>query len=114
MRSNADRLVDITQSIAKIEWLLAGGKNVFDEDEAIQERVVYHFQIIGEAANGISREMLAHYPDVSWPEVVGLRNILIHHYWEIDFETVWSISQTTLPVLKQTVERMVSELQAEL
>ena len=110
MRSEIERVQDIAKSIARIELLTASGKDQFEQDEATQESVIFHFEIIGEAANGISRETLANYPEVSWAEVVGLRNILVHHYWDVDLETLWSISQTTLPVLKQVIERMLVEL----
>lgn len=110
MRSDADRIKDIAKSILIIEMLAAGGKEAFVADQAIQERIIYHFQVIGEAANGISRATLSQYPDVNWSEVVGFRNVLVHQYWAIDLEIVWSVTQLILPGLKPIIEQMEIDL----
>jgi len=48
-------------------------------------------EIIGEAATRISKEDQARYTDISWPEIVSLRNRLIHGYDTVDFDVVWQI-----------------------
>jgi len=54
MRRDAERLQDILEAIAAIERYACQGRQLFDEQELIQVWVVYHLQIIGEAANALS------------------------------------------------------------
>jgi uncharacterized protein with HEPN domain len=59
--------------------------------------VVRCFEIIGEAAAMVSEETKLNNPLVEWRELKDFRNRLIHHYFGIDYETVWLIIKTDLP-----------------
>ncbi|WP_292408536.1 MULTISPECIES: DUF86 domain-containing protein [unclassified Methanoculleus] len=50
--------------------------------------MIYHLQIIGEAVRGISSEFRAANPDIPWSDIIGMRNVLIHHYFGIDRNAV--------------------------
>jgi uncharacterized protein with HEPN domain len=59
--------------------------------------------ILGEAAVRVSDEFKENHPDVSWPEIIGMRNILVHNYFGIDFDVVWGAVETDLPKLKKLI-----------
>ena len=61
--------------------------------------LVHLLQTIGEAATAVPAERREHHPDVPWATIVGMRNILVHAYWAIDMETVWSVATNQLPAL---------------
>lgn len=46
---------------------------------------------IGEAANGLSEGFLTEHPDVPWARIIGLRNLIVHEYFGVDDQTIWSI-----------------------
>lgn len=66
-------------------------------------------EIIGEAANHISPELIQRYPDIEWRRIIALRNILIHGYFGVDAKIVWDIIQEDIPKLKISVEGILSD-----
>ena len=78
MRTDADRLRDILLAIAKIKERAASSLDAFKQDEMLQVWVIHHLQVVGEAARGISQGVKDQCPEVQWPQIVALRNILVH------------------------------------
>jgi uncharacterized protein with HEPN domain len=62
-------------------------------------RVVHHLQVIGEAANNLSPAFIADHPDISWRRIIGLRHALVHQYFGVDLDAVWTIAVDDLPRL---------------
>ena len=62
-----------------------------DTDRKLNLSLVRLLEIVGEAAARVAAEERMLYPDIPWPEVVGLRNRLIHGYDSIDFDILWEI-----------------------
>jgi len=75
----------------------------FGNNRLLQSAVVHQLTIIGEAVARLSPELLARYPEVPWPDIVGLRNIVVHHYFGIDWEEVWRTAAADAPALKLQV-----------
>ena len=109
MRSDKELLLDILEAIGKIERYASKGKEVLFEDELIQTWIVYHFQIIGEAANHLSDSLQEEHPDIPWPDIVAMRNVLVHQYFGIDLEQIWDTTNIDLPVLKANVEKILKD-----
>lgn len=101
MRSDRERFTDILEAIDNIERYASRGKQEFINDELFQVWVVRHLQIIGEAANRVSDETRSRFPDIPWGKMIGMRHILVHGYFEIDVEIVWSVVEKDLTPLKQ-------------
>jgi len=108
VRDDRERLLDIADSIWHIERYTARGRGVFDQDELIQTWVVYHLQVIGEAARGLSDQLRHAHPEVAWSKMIGMRNILVHGYFGIDRDLVWSVVESDLPDLKARIESILS------
>ncbi|WP_366515260.1 HepT-like ribonuclease domain-containing protein [Methanoculleus sp.] len=64
---------------------------------------MHHLQIIGEAVRGISPEFRTANPGILWSDIVGMSNILIHHYFGIDRDAVWNVVERDLPALKKQI-----------
>ncbi len=108
MRNDRERLLDILESIERIEKYAARGQEAFTTDELIQTWIVHHIQIIGEAARGLSDEFVAKHPEAPWAKIVGMRNILVHQYFGIDKELVWKVVTGELAELKKQVCRILA------
>jgi uncharacterized protein with HEPN domain len=104
VREDRARLEDIARALDRIQAETAGGKNAFDNDPKVQIWVLYHLQIIGEACRGLSESFRARFPDPVWRNAIGLRNILVHHYFEIDADLIWEVVERDLPPLREVVE----------
>jgi len=111
MRDDTERLRDILEAIENIEKYASKGHQAYVADELIRVWIVHHIQIIGEAAAKLSSSLLERYPDVSWPDIVAMRNVLVHQYFGIDLQEVWDTVTTDLPVLKSEVESILTELE---
>jgi len=107
MRDDRERLLDVQEAIERIERYTARGQEAFERDELIQTWVIHHLQIIGEAARALSPSFLQQHPEVPWPQIIGMRNILVHHYFGIDVAVVWSVVERDLPLLKQQMASML-------
>ena len=66
-------------------------------------------EIVGEAAARVGTEVRAEFPEIPWPKVVGMRNPLIHSYFDIDNDRVWDTATEDLPKLKAIIERYLNE-----
>jgi uncharacterized protein with HEPN domain len=108
MRDERERLLDIQEAIERIERYTTHGREAFEQDELIQIWVLYHLQIIGEAARALPPEFTAQHPQTPWPRIVGMRNILVHNYFGVDVSIVWSVVERELPLLKQQVASILT------
>jgi uncharacterized protein with HEPN domain len=88
MRDDRERLLDLQEAISKIEKYSSQGRQIFEQDELIQNWIAHHLQIIGEATRTMSPIFQQQHPDWSWSKITGMRNILVHHYFEIDTDIV--------------------------
>jgi uncharacterized protein with HEPN domain len=73
----------------------------FIENHLIQDGVIRQIEIIGEAVKRLSNEIREKYTDVSWKDIVGMRNKLIHNYFGVDVDAVWETVKKDIPVLKK-------------
>ena len=88
--------------------LLAGlDRQGFDTDRVRQLAVVRLLEIVGEAAARTPPDVIAHYPDIEWGQIVALRNRLIHGYDAVDLDIVWAIVTTDLPLLVSRLEQIL-------
>lgn len=103
MRKDLDRLHDIADAIADIERYTSAGKARFDADELVRTWCLRHIEIIGEAVARLSEEARTKYPTAPWRDIVGMRNALIHGYFDVDWEAVWAVVERDLGPLKAAV-----------
>jgi uncharacterized protein with HEPN domain len=110
LRDPGERLRDILDAISQIERHAARGQEVFEQDELIQVWIFHHIQIIGEAASQLGREFHEDHPGIPWPEIVALRNLLIHEYFGVDLHEVWRTVEHDLPLLRLAIQKVIDEL----
>ena len=110
--NDTEKLQHILNAIGKIEsiLLLTDLKTFMTSDEK-HYSVCMLFTIIGEAAGKLSADLFSQYPNVSWREMISMRNVLVHDYEDTDFKTVWDTAQNDLPVLKAQITNILAELQ---
>jgi uncharacterized protein with HEPN domain len=110
VRDDRARLRDIALAIDRIQAETALGPEVFRKDLKLQVWVLYHLQILGEACRGLSEAFRARFSDPTWTKAIGLRNILVHHYFEIDQELVWQVVENDLPSFRKMVESALKQI----
>jgi uncharacterized protein with HEPN domain len=79
----------------------------------LQVCVIHHVQVNGEAARGVSQWLKERLPEVPWPQIVALKNILVHEYFGLNTNQVWTMTQKDLPELEEQVQQIRSEIEGE-
>jgi uncharacterized protein with HEPN domain len=105
-------LQDILEAVERIERYAKRGREAFERDELVQTWVVHHLQIIREAARGLSDALKTAHSEVPWPQIVAMRNVLVHAYFGVDADEVWSAVERDLPQLKRNVVAILKEMGA--
>jgi uncharacterized protein with HEPN domain len=113
MRDDRLRLMDMAESIRKIEKYTSSGKQGFARNELVQVWVVHYLQVLGEAARGVSEESRGKYHRIPWGRIIGFRNILVHHYFAVNPDEIWAVVEVNIPPLKQELERILAEYPAD-
>ncbi|MCX9081845.1 MAG: DUF86 domain-containing protein [Candidatus Methanoperedens sp.] len=108
-------LKDILLAIRKIENYTE--KLTYEEflkDELRQDGVVKNLEVIGEAVKNIPQDIKNKKPEIEWKKIAGLRDILTHEYFGINFEIVWDVIMKKIPDLKKSVADLLSENEEKL
>ncbi|MBS3802789.1 MAG: DUF86 domain-containing protein [Candidatus Thermoplasmatota archaeon] len=80
----------------------------FKQERKLHLSVVHLLEIIGEAGNQISEEVKEQYVDIPWKRIIGMRNRLIHGYFDIDLAIVWKTATEDIPPLIEEIKNMIS------
>jgi uncharacterized protein with HEPN domain len=103
-RDDVVLLRDILDAINQIEsYLVEVSFGVFCETPLLQDGVMHRLEIIGEASRNFSDAFLEQYPDISWQDIIGMRNRIAHAYFAVDLRAVWDTAKTDIPALKQWI-----------
>ncbi|MGH6846959.1 MAG: HepT-like ribonuclease domain-containing protein [Methylocella sp.] len=87
-----------------------GSVSAFRQSQRDQDAVIRNIEIIGEAARQIQKhapEFVTAHPELPWIEMRGMRNKMIHDYFDVDVNVVWSTVKDDLPRLKQQIDRLL-------
>ena len=105
--SKRDRLLLLTDMFEAAEKIkrYTGGMDYakFSSDDKTIDAVVRNFEIIWEAANRIDDDFKQMHPELDWNHLRGFINRIIHEYFGIDYEIVWSIIVTDLDAYKEAI-----------
>ncbi len=107
-RSNVDRLTDVIVACAAIEEYLSR----YDEAEPLDGLVVDALRMrlleIGGAVKALPRHLLVSEPDVPWQEIVRMRDLLAHRYFDTNHAIVTATARRRVPVLRAAAERLLA------
>ena len=84
-------------------------KNDFFKDKLRQNAIIRAIEIIGEAVKNLPDSFKNKYPNISWKEIVGTRDKMIHNYFGIDLDTVWEIIKEDIPKLKKDIKQILKK-----
>ena len=101
---------DIIDSIAIIvEYTKGMEYDDLIEDRKTVDAVVRNLEIIGEAANQMSKKVKDQYVDIPWEKMVSMRNKVIHEYSGIDLQILWQTIKEDLPDLRERIKKVKTE-----
>lgn len=96
----ADRIASYIENVTRSE---------FEADQMRIDAVIRNLQIIGEATRQIPDIIRESAPSVAWHNIAGLRNRVIHVYFNVDMDIIWDVVQSKLPPLKTQIQQLIEE-----
>lgn len=110
MKSNIPYLKHVRDALARIEEFTSDMEyEEFTEDIKTQDAVIREFMVVGEATKRISTELRQKHPDVPWRRLAGVRDVLIHKYFEINLDEVWNLVNE-VPKLRNAIADILAAL----
>ncbi|MGA8571096.1 MAG: DUF86 domain-containing protein [Desulfobaccales bacterium] len=101
---------DILESIGKIRLYIKGfSYEDFCGDQRTIDAINRNLGLIGEAANRIPGSIKNKYPGIQWSRIIGLRNIIIHDYSNVDLEIIWDIIQNKLFIFETQIKEIIKD-----
>jgi uncharacterized protein with HEPN domain len=109
-RRDRDYLGDIQEAMQRITAYIAGmAYEQFLKDIKTQDAVVRNLEVIGEATKSLSETLRRTHTHIPWKDLAGVRDKMIHHYFGVNYEIVWTIARKEVPELMPSISRLLSE-----
>jgi uncharacterized protein with HEPN domain len=97
----------------EIDFILNQSNNLsyenFIESELYTRAFSRSIEIIGEAVKNLSKEFKEKYSEIDWKRIAGMRDKLIHHYFNIDYEILWDVIKHKLPSIKNHISTIIEK-----
>ena len=74
---------------------------------------IRQIEVIGEAIRNLEKSFTSQYPDIPWKEIIAMRNILIHEYWQTDIPEIYATAVEDVPELQRLVNSILQDLKTQ-
>lgn len=110
MPRDQESLIDIFQAAQRVLRFTQGvTRSELEANEEKQAAILYQLTVIGEATKRLSQELRRQHPTIPWKQMAGMRDIVTHHYDEVDPDVIWDVIQDDIPSLLALLEPLVSD-----
>ncbi len=104
------RLEHILDAINRLQTHAGNlSKDELEQDVLRYYGIVKNIEIIGEAARMLTDAFRSAHPEVNWRSIANMRNFLVHEYFQVDSDVVWSVIHEDIVILKEQVIRYLNE-----
>ena len=111
MKPERAYLEHILRCIGRISGDSAGGREVVFASATLQDAILRNLQVLCESTQRLSETSKKRHPEVDWRAISGLRNVLVHDYFDTDLDAIWKIVQRDLPILERAAKEILFGLE---
>jgi uncharacterized protein with HEPN domain len=97
MCAAADAIADYSRGLTR---------EAFETDRRTVDAVVRNLEVLGEAAKHIPTEIRAQHPGIDWRGMTGMRDVLIHDYFDVDEDILWEVVSQRIPALREALPQL--------
>ena len=102
-------LLDIYQAGQRIvSYAAEFTRSELEADGMRVSAILYQVLIIGEATKRLSQDFRNRHPEIPWNNMAGMRDIVAHHYDDIDFDVLWNVVQKGIPDILQKLQPLLT------
>ncbi len=110
MRRDQDRLADIIDAAeAALDFAQGRDRAALDTDPLLEAGLVQKVVVIGEAAGRLSVAFRRSHGSVPWVDIIGMRNVVTHAYWQVDHDELWRTVSDELPALLSELRPLLTD-----
>ena len=103
-------LEDIIENIERIEKsIIKIDKSKFLKDEMLQDATIRRLEVIGEATKNIPETIRRKYSHIEWKKIAGIRDIIIHAYFQLDLDSIWEVITNKIADLKKHIKEVIDK-----
>ncbi|MCK5863339.1 MAG: DUF86 domain-containing protein [Candidatus Hydrogenedentes bacterium] len=106
-------LADILDAINEVVETTPIEHEIFYADKMIRSHVLRHIQIIGEAVNRLSSDLKTQHTHLPWRAITGMRHAIVHDYFEVDWEEVYTTAIRDIPPLRQQISNILMTIASD-
>ncbi|AUD05697.1 HepT-like ribonuclease domain-containing protein [Spirosoma pollinicola] len=107
-------LTDMLEAVNAIQEYTVGlDYESFLANRMARDAVIRNVQVLGEAANRISKPFRDQYSMIEWMRIIRTRHILVHDYFGLDYEIIWRIITVHIPPLREAVKQILDSAPPE-
>ena len=110
MKSDRVYVEHVVECISRINEDAASGRDAVFASRTLQDAILRNLQVLCESTQRIGQPLKQLHPEIDWPAIAGMRNVLVHDYFDVDFETVWLIVTRDLPSLEKAMRAIRKRL----
>jgi uncharacterized protein with HEPN domain len=111
-----DKRVYLRHILDEIEYISVATQSLtftqFTSNDTLIRAITRSLEIIGEASRNVPDPIKLEYPDIPWKSMTGLRNRIIHGYFDINYDIVWDVITVKLPEIKPKIQEIVRTLES--
>ena len=110
MRSQRAYVGHVLECIRRVQEDSAPGREAVFASRTLQDAILRNLQVLCESTQRIDERHKLKHADINWRSIAGMRNVLVHDYFEVDFETAWQIVERDLAPLDNAMRVILAEI----
>jgi uncharacterized protein with HEPN domain len=113
VKSDRAYVEHVLECISRIAEDAAPGRDAVFASRTLRDAILRNLQVLCESTQRIGEPNKRMHPEIDWRSIAGMRNVLVHDYFEVDFETVWLVITRDLPAVENGMRAILARIGGE-